>query len=230
MTKQAIVAIVVGVLILFGAVGAYFYSKSQTAKKAATVAVMHDSPTPANEMQQSITDIFSSGKTSKCTFDTSGTSGNVNGTVYVSGNDARADFEMSTSNNKTTTTHMVRNGDTFYMWGDSLPVGMKMVMNINDFASKIQGAQPSGTPSFDPSKKVDIKCVGWTKDATLLTPPTNIKFTSLQGMVPSGAMMKTTGTPSQAASVTAGATNQCNVCTALTGQAKTACMAQFNCQ
>lgn len=228
MTKQTIIAIVVGVLILFGAVGAYFYSKTQTTKKAATVAVMHDSPTPANAMQQSITDIFSSGKTSKCTFNTAETSGNVNGTVYVSGNDARADFEMSTSNGKTTSTHMVRNDDTFYMWGDSLPVGMKMVMNINDLASKMQG-NPS-TQSFDPSKKVDIKCVSWTKDATLLTPPTNIKFTSIQGAVPSGAMMKTTGSPSQAASVTGSATNQCNVCTALTGQAKTACMAQFNCQ
>jgi hypothetical protein len=228
MTKQAVLAIVVGVLIVLGAVGAYFYSKNQTAKKTATVAVMHTTPTPNNAMQQSISQVLSSGKNSKCTFAAAPPSGGTqtSGTVYVSGQNARGDFEM-TANGKTSTTHMIRVADTFYLWGDSLPVGMKMTMSVNDLASKMQGGAQAN--SFDPNKKVDFKCVTWTANATLFTPPTNVKFTSIQSPEGPTSMTHPTGSLTQTPK-TSGNQNQCSICSSLTGNAKTACMNQFNCQ
>ncbi len=225
MTKQAIIALVVGVLILLGAAGAFLYSQSQPKNKVTTVAEQV-TPTPNNAMANSITALLTKGEKSKCTFSTENEKGNTNGTVYTSGENARADIS-TTVNNKETVAHMIRTGDTFYMWGDSIPMGIKMVMNVNDFASKMQENESFNT--FDPEKEMDFKCVTWTEDAKLFTPPTTIKFTSFGNTAPTDAMTKTTTAPTSSANSTDNS-QECKICNSLTGAAKSACLQQFNCQ
>lgn len=229
MTKQAVIAIVVGVIIILAAAGAFLYSQSKSSKlKQVATTASQVTKAPENSMAQStIKEILTSGKSSKCTFTTATDKTQTTGTVYTSGENARGDFQ-STVNGKDTNTHMIRNGDTYYMWGDSVAMGVKLVMSIDDLASKMQGNKDFG--SFNPDEQMDVKCATWTQDATLFTPPTNVKFTSIGNMMPSGSMMKTSAVPTSGATGTSSNSNQCAICNSLTGQAKTACVAQFNCQ
>lgn len=229
MSRNAIIAVTIGAIIILGAVAAFLYSQTSKSTKEQTPVAVEATVTPANGMTlESIADIFSSSKTSKCSFTSSDENGTVDGTVYVSGENARSDID-TTVNGKTESTHMIRNGDTFFMWGDSLPTGMKMVMNIKDWASKFQGAQPTGTPeSFDPNKAVDFKCSSWTVDSSMFTAPTSVKFITIQGATnPTGAMTSEGATP---ATTENGTQDKCSICNALTGDAKNVCLQQFNCQ
>lgn len=229
MTKQAVIAVVVGVFIILAAGGAFLYSQSKpSVQKPNTTTATEVTKAPENSMAQStIKDILTSGKSSKCTFTTETDKSQTTGTVYTSGKNARGDFQ-STVGGKDTSTHMIRNDDTFYMWGDSIAMGVKMVMSVDDLASKMEGNKDFG--SFNPDQQMDIKCATWTQDATLFTPPSNVKFTSIGNMMPTGSMMKTSAAPTSAGSGSSDNSNQCNICNSLTGQAKSACVAQFNCQ
>lgn len=227
MTKQAVIAIVVGVLILVGAVGAFLYSQNKSSNETpnTNTASQVNENQGEKSTQGTISEILAGGKEAKCTFAADSENGETSGTVYTSGQNARGDF-TTTVNNKETETHMIKDGNNFYMWGDSMATGVKMVMNINELSENLENNK--GFQSFNPDQELDIDCVSWTRDATLFTPPTNIRFISIDAMVPTGAMMKATGTPTGAGQ--SGTSNQCNICTSLTGQARTACLQQFNCQ
>jgi len=225
MTKQAIIAIAVGALILVAASGAFLYSQSKPKNNITKVAEQQVTPTPNNAMSGSISQLLTSGETSKCTFGVTSENGNTSGTVYTSEENARADISTIV-NNKETNMHMIRTGDTFYMWGDSFPMGIKMVMSVKDMASKLQDNKSFS--SLDPNKEVDFKCITWTKDEKLFAPPTSVKFTSFGNTTPNDVMTKTTAAPTSTSST--GETKECNICNSLTGAAKSACVAQFNCQ
>jgi hypothetical protein len=226
MTKQAVIAIVVGILILVGAVGAFLYSQSRPSSDTAnTTTASQVSETPEEgAIQSTITEILAGGREAKCTFTAGDENGQTSGTVYTSGQNARGDF-TTTVNGDETMTHMIKDGETFYMWGDSLATGVKMVMNINELSENLENNDQF--QSFNPDQEMDIDCVSWTRDATLFSPPTNIRFISIDAMGPTGTTTQTTGAPTGAAQ--SGNSNQCNICTSLTGQARTACLAQFNC-
>lgn len=227
MTKQAVIAIVVAVLIILGAAGAFLYSQTRPSNdESNTTTATEVTKAPENSMAQStIKEILSSGKSSKCTFTTGDGDAQTSGIIYTSGQNARGDFE-TTADGKETTTHMIRNGDTFYMWGDSVAMGIKMVMSVDDLASRIEGSEEYG--SFDPDQQMDINCVTWSEDATLFSPPTSVRFTSIGNMMPTGAARSSVA-PTSASSNQTGTSNECNICNSLTGQAKTACLAQFSC-
>lgn len=211
--KQAIIGIVAAAIILLGAGGVFLYSKNKpAAEPSSTTTVTQVTKTPSESMMSaSLKDLFAGGKTSQCTFDVKGAIGETKGTVYVADTKAYGEFG-TTTNGKTTTTHLIRNADTFYVWGDSIPTGMKMTMSVDEMASKMQGS--AQYKDLDPNQKTDYKCSGWTVDSSVFVPPSNIKFTDL------GGMMKTTVKPSGA---------NCSVCNSLTGDVKNACLSQLGC-
>ncbi len=221
--KQAIIGIVAAAIILLGAGGVFLYSQKKSASKPqpnSTTTATSVTKTPSSMMSGSLKDLFAGGKTSQCTFDVKGASGETKGTVYVADTKAYGDFDMTSSNGKTTATYMIRNGDTFYVWGDSFPTGMKMTMSMDEMASKMQGS--TQYKSLDPNQKTDYKCTDWTADASKFTPPSNVKFTDLGGM-----MIKTTGGPTIPS--TTGTAPSCSVCDSLTGTTKAACRASLHC-
>lgn len=189
MTKQnKIIAVVAAILIIVLGLGGYlFLGKNQTKTVNTTANTKEATNSGSNAMQSSITDLFTSGATKQCTFDVKGsTGGETKGTVYVSGNKAYGNFVM-TANGKTSGMYLIRNDTTFYTWGDSLPSGIKMTMDVNEMATKMQGGQYS---SFNPSEKVNYNCTNWNADESKFTPPSNIKFMDAGALMP-----KTTGTP-----------------------------------
>jgi len=226
MTRQAIIAVAVGVIIVLGASAAFLYSKTQkTEKIAATIAVKESKS--ENETMGSIVDLLSKNENAKCTFSSSSEAGESTGTIYVSEDKARAEFEVMIGKEKTTT-NMIRQGDTFYMWGDSLPTGMKMVMSIDEWAQKAEQPQTKEALSnFDPNAEVDFKCSAWTVDPSLFKAPTDVKFISIEGMMkPTGAATDEQTTKTEETNTS----DQCSICSALTGEAKNVCIEQFNCQ
>jgi hypothetical protein len=230
MSKQAIIAIVVAVIIILGAGGAFLYSQTQKETEPVNTTI---SITPTKEASQNLAatgtflDLLANGKTSKCTFSATGENGKTNGTIYISGEKARAEISITTSNGKEAKTYMIKDGDTFYMWGDSLKVGVKMVMNMNEFANNIKNNQDF--EGLDPNQKVDYKCSTWTLDNNQFAPPTNIKFMSITNVKPSAAINKTSITPAKNVTGTNDKSTQCAICNQLTGEAKNTCLTQLNC-
>lgn len=226
MTKHAVIAIVVGMIIILSAAGVFLYSKTKPTTPNDSTVATQISPTIASNMQSSITEILSTGETAKCSFTIGEDESQTTGTIYTSGDKAKGDFS-TTVNGKENKTYMIKDADTFYLWGDSLPMGIKMAMSVNDFASKASD-NPLGE-AIDPSKEFDVKCVSWTRDESIFNPPTTVKFTSFGSTAPTGTT-RTTGTVTPTSAASSDNTNECNICNSLTGAAKTACVAQFKCQ
>lgn len=225
--KQIIMGLAVGLIILLGAGGLFLYSQNKKASTAATAPQTATSASQKEEktdtmMSSNIADIMKNGKTTQCTFnyetDKGGTS---EGKFYISGNNMRGDINSITSTGKATNVSMVKNGDTTYIWGDSLPMGVKMTLSMDDTLKNDQVNQ-----YLNVNQKGDFKCTSWTADSAKFVAPTNIKFTDMSSMM-KNVMQKTTsiapstGTANQAA---------CAACNSLSGDSKTTCLQQLKCQ
>lgn len=181
--NQIIATIALIVIIVLGIGGYLLYG--QNSKLTNNSTTQAPAPTKNPSLEASITDLFTSGQSKICTFDTKTDKGETSGTVYVTKDMAKADFTM-TDNGKSTATHLIRNGNLFYIWGDSFPTGIKMTMDVNEMASKMNSTNYA---AFNPNDKVSYSCKDWSVDNSMFTVPANLKFTDLSSMMP-----KTTGT------------------------------------
>lgn len=209
--KTLLTGIAATIIILLGAGGIFLYTKNKTASTpSSTVATV--SPTQKEKSSQgSLKDIFSNSGNKMCTFDVKEEKGETKGTIYNSGEKAYGEIQM-TSSGKTQKTYVIRNGETFYMWGDSLPTGLKMTLSVDEMANKLSGN--NNQPSVTPNQKVEFKCSDWTVDTSKFTPPTNVKFTDMTSAI----------------KTTSGSSSECAICNSLTGDAKSACLTQFSCK
>jgi hypothetical protein len=205
----AIAAIVIVLLLLLGAAGYLMLSKN-TAKTLKTAPKETVVPTKTGQTTKSLMDLLSLGQNLRCTFDTTGTTGtSTKGTVYVSGTKIRGDFTITDKTGKEQQTSMIRVGDTNYVWGSTLPNGIKMTLSLDKISGNTQASQ-----YFNPSQKTNYNCLPWSVDATLFTPPSNIKFTDMTSLL--APKETVTGTQTKT-----GATDPCSQITDPT--AKTAC-------
>lgn len=204
-TKNIVIAIIVIVLFL-GAGGYLMLNKNSTNNSKTTSKT--GIPTKTKAATKSLMDLLSLGQNSRCTFETnSATGGSTKGTVYVSGTKIRGDFIVVTKDEKTEQTNMIRIGDTNYIWGSTLPTGIKMTIALDKISGNAQASQ-----YFNPNEKTNYNCVPWNVDVAVFTPPSNIKFSDMTNLL----MPKGTGTKPQA-----GTTDPCSQITDTT--AKTAC-------
>lgn len=213
--KQAIIGIIAAAVILLGAGSVYLLNKNKSETQPST-STKTEQTAKTTSQSGSLKDIFANGGNKKCTFSTKTETSETLGTFYVSGTNTRGSM-VATSNGKSTTTNIVRNGDTFYIWGDSLPTGMKITMSVDEMSSKIGQGQ---TSAINPDAKVDFKCGNWSVDSSLFTPPSSVKFIDASNVIKG-----VTGTQTAPSSA-----SQCSLCSSLTGAAKTSCMTSFHCQ
>ena len=228
MSKHTIIALSVAAIIVLGAGAAFVYSQSKniTETKPTTSVTPTSMDDEKNSSTNTLMGLLASGKTTKCTFNVDGDNGQSNGTIYISGDKARGDFTV-TVGNKNTSTYMIKNADTFYMWGDSLKTGIKMVMSLDEMTQNLQDNQDYA--GIDPKQEIDYKCSSWKLDNTKFSPPTTIKFVSFDNMVPSGIMDKVKVTPEKNVTGNQAPSAQCSICNQLTGEAKNTCLTQLNC-
>ena len=224
MTRQAILAIVIGVIIVLGASAAFLYSRiNQEPKEEAITAQNQETVSNKSFTPETIVGLLSKGENAKCTFSADTEEGNSSGTIYISGENARVEFEVNIEDDRTST-NIIRSGDTFYMWGDTLETGIIMEMDINEWAEVSNEAQSGDSAAtIDPNAQVDFQCSDWTVDSALFSPPEDIEFISFTGI------FQPTRTNTNEASLpeTSNETNtgiQCSLCDSLSGDAKTICL------
>ena len=101
--------------------------------------------------------------------------------VFVSGENIRADFNNN-MNGKNIPGHMIKAGETTYVWDDEGKEGTKFTITKADLEAgkKFQGEGSSG-PSLD--KEVDLKCSDWSVDNSKFSPPADVKFTDMTKMM-----------------------------------------------
>lgn len=218
--KQAIIGIIAAIVILSGAAGVFLYSQNKNEPEPNTTTAT-EQKNEAESLESNLASILKAGKTQKCTFTYADEGGNsTKGMAYLTKNQMRTDV-TSTTNGKSSTIYVIRNGDDNYIWGSDFPdnTGLKMTMSLDEYASNEESKK-----YFDPNLNAKYDCSNWTVDSSMFTPPTNIKFQDigalLQGMM-KGASKAPTGT--------AGSSSECSICNSLTGDARTACMKQFSC-
>lgn len=175
-----IIGVIVAVILLLGIGGAYFLNQNKTATQKSE----SETTTTTENKTSSLLDLLSLGKNQVCTFNTTSSNSNVEGTFYIAGEKLRGNFK-TTVDEKTEEMSMIRDGNTTYIWGPSLPTGIKMTLSLDDISSNEQTNQYVNT-----TEKLNYDCNDWIVDSSLFTPPSNIKFSEL----PSSLLPKTTGT------------------------------------
>jgi hypothetical protein len=229
MSRNALIAITIGAIIILGAIAAFLYSQTRPSTDELDSSKMaKEAEAPDEGMSlATVADIFTRGENQMCTFEAGGDEGVTTGTVYVSGDSARGEFTTTISNDESYETYMIRNDDTFYMWGDSFPTGMKMVMSVDEWANQIidDTEESSVNSAIDPNAEVDFKCSSWTVDRSLFEAPTDVKFMTIEGSIGEDAANLKMIEDEDGESI-----DQCNICNSLTGDAKSICLEQFNCQ
>jgi len=163
-----------------------------------------------------------------CTFRDKTDIAENSGTVYVMRGRMRGDFE-SVAPGKTEKSHMVVDGDTSYIWTDTMPQGM--MMNFADF-DKPENKQEGTT---DVNKEVDYSCAAWSPDESVFQRPGNVEFIDIQTMMQGagGGMMQGGMMDKQPDAMQGGGTDikamQCRACDGLGSAEKAQCKAALGC-
>lgn len=221
-TKFIIIAAVILLLLVGG--GALLLKNSASNPQQPVVmmtAVPTKPQTMMGTMKSSLMSLLTSGKSQSCTFSyvPTGTTAQSSGTFYLSGGKMRGDFTVMVPSAPQTTISMIRDSDYTYMWGPSLPSGIKIKNTLTD-------AQGNTKKYLDMNQQLDYKCDNWSVDPSKFTPPANITFQDM-----SSVMMSPTGVISGSA-MPSGTPNasMCAACNSLTGSQKTTCLQQLHCQ
>jgi len=209
-SKNIAIAVIVVVLILLLGAGGYLMLNKNTSRLPKTTATTTPKKTENQTTTKSLIDLVRMGQNLRCSFKTEVTNGSTEGTVYVSGQNIRADFNITTSG-KTMQTSMIKSGDTSYIWGDSLPSGIKMTLSLDQISQNEQTSR-----YFNANQKTNYTCAPWNVDSSLFTVPTNVKFTDMTSLL----APKETGTAVQ----TQTKTDASDPCSQITNEtAKSAC-------
>lgn len=157
------------------------------------------SPTPVKNksLVTSLLSLLASGGNNKCSFEITQTAGGkTKGTVYISGNKMYNTFTITDKTGKTSKMSMLKLADENYIWGDTLPQGIKMKLSVDDLKSNTDAGQ-----YVDLNQKADYKCDTWIPDQSVFNIPANIKFMDVSALMakPTSA---STGTSSPCNSIT----------------------------
>lgn len=188
--KTLVIVAVVIILALLGGAAYLSLSKSSTNQgiTAKVTSAPTTSPTSANPANNTtLAGLLALGQNLRCSFNVKATSGeSTQGTFYVSNGNMRGDFVMKNTAGKENQMSMIRNGNENFIWGPALPTAIKMNLSLDKLAANAQTSQFGNV-----NQKTNYNCVPWSVDASLFTPPANIKFTDIGQMM---APQATTGT------------------------------------
>lgn len=144
-------------------------------KKAAPVTPPAEETTKQPSAEVSLDAALASGQDFFCTFKEE--KSEDAGTIFVSGNKFRANFESGVQGNKTVT-HMAFDGEWYYVW---MSTGMpfKMKADLVKSGDKTQSLQEAVKKSINPSSKSEVICMPWKKEEDALALPQGVEFTDL---------------------------------------------------
>lgn len=227
------VVVTIGVLIIIAAaVGGYVFL-NRSAMNPSAVQTENEAMTPVETTNRtSLKSFMSMGGTQKCEFNDSDT-GSA-GTVYLNSGEMRGDFTSKIAE-KQTSTHMINDGSSMYIWMDDQTTGFKTTL-----ASVEEMSQREGTTGVSQTvdinkqslamltKQVDYKCESWTVDPTKFAVPVEVKFQDMAEMLKNLPNMMQSGSPSASVKIPSSA-EACVACNNLEGDAQTQCKRVLKC-
>lgn len=236
MKGEGLVKIVVGIAVIIAILLAGWYLYLTIGKKPDTSMESPIDNAQSTETQNSddqggmsnsgsFMDLLALNATLECTFSSNNPNNNssIEGTSYLAGTKMRVDYTSKYGETQQTGS-MIKNGDYMYVWGDSMPQGVKMKIDPANIKSTLEEAQKgSSTPnSFDPTTNVDYNCKPWVAGTTKFDPPTDIEFTDLSSVMDNLKEVND--------KMGSGSEDICNVCASLPSDQQAACKIQLGCQ
>jgi hypothetical protein len=173
-------------------------------------------------MKTSLADIVKEGRNYSCNFTKDDGKGTMTtGTMYIEGQgkNVRGDFTV-TKAEKTSESHLIRTGDTMYIWTSVMPKGMKMTLSAEDTSLFGKNADPNmGMSDTEP---MDFSCEGWSVDDDVFTPPSDVTFSDMTEQMKAVQNMMKSGSPAMG--------KNCSICDRITGDtAKAQCKQAMGC-
>lgn len=224
MSRNAIIALSIGGIIILGTIAVILWNnQTRPSTEGQEAAMMEEKMEETDESMSlsTIADIFTRSENVMCTFDVDAEEGTTTGTVYVAGDNARGEYSTNI-NDETVTGYFIRNDDTFYSWTDQFPTGVKMVADVDEWAENFNEQQEDESVSFDPNTQINFKCSAWNVDQSMFEAPADVNFITFEGMI---------GGSEEGPTEDGVVDNQtqCNICENLSGEARTTCLEQLNC-
>lgn len=166
--NKKVIWIVVAVVVVLAIAGAVVLIRKD-AGQIKSDGTSKGKQVPVVQKQASFKELLALSSPQKCTFGDPATTDNSFGTVYISNNKMRGDFQAA-ADGRTIKSHMISDGQYSYVWMDNTPTGFRMSLN----APKTEG-QPNYS-GVDENKQINYNCQAWLEDAGLLTVPTTVTF------------------------------------------------------
>jgi len=123
-------------------------------------------------LKGSLFDLVKLGKNIRCTYSSSGESGESSGSTFVSGNKARSDFTATTNDGKKFESYSITDGDWIYIWTSQSDQGTKM--KISEVTANEN--KPDTSKLGEVNSAFDYKCSPWIPDSSKFILPTNVTF------------------------------------------------------
>lgn len=209
-----------GVYLFMGRSSGGLSPESSTAQKGQTAPLAE---------KKSLKDLLGLGTSQKCTF-TDTVSGS-SGTVYVSGNQSRADFVYKLPDATEQISHLITSEDEMYMWTEGETTGFKA--KLSEYEQEDSGAPEETEDVEGPSEalninqQVDYDCQGWTADSAVFALPVGVTFNDLSELMQFNApeagetgVLEDSETPAAA----------CSACDSLPAEAQAQCLQALNCE
>lgn len=228
-----VIVAVVLVVVLAGGAGAWYFMQNRggfsltpSATPVPTLGLPSPIPTPTSQAQGTtltgkITDLVDKGQNLTCTFERPDAAASIRGTVYVAaqGQRLRGDFTVEQAGAAPMVGHTLRDGQTMYVWADTLPQGTKFTIGEESPAAGPTASAAPNTAQAVIDENLTYSCQVWAVDETVFALPTNVQFVDvsaqLQQFAP-GAL----GAPSA---------QQCAACNQLQEPTQSQCLAALGC-
>lgn len=180
MNTNTIIGIVVAILIVLG-LGYYFFSGSMGTNTITE-------PTQGSTFAS----ILAAGANVQCDFTHSPEAGQqTSGRMYVANNGQNIRGSFTVSGDEPMQAEMLRTGDYHYMWGPSMPQGVKMRVTEENRGKLFESSDNTEIP-----EDVTYTCSPWTVDESMFAVPTNIEFLELGAGIPQMDNLPESGAPS----------------------------------
>lgn len=216
MSKNLIIALVIGVFILAG-IGAYMVLGNRDSGQS----IAPEQAQQAEQMQdqvvegRSLIDLMRENQNLTCTYSGEDIG---SGTVYLSSGRVRGEFEIETDEG-VIDSNIISVDQKIYVWSDDSEQGVTFsVEEIEDVNEEEQ--RPN---TVDLEEKFDYQCSRWSVNEDFFVPPADIEFIDFGEFMDIESIMQSDQEPIQ------GTQEQCAACEGLSGEARTQCLNALGC-
>lgn len=130
------------------------------------------------------------GRDISCEYSYTDDDGNAgSGEGYFSGNLMRVDSVLTDTDGTVYTSHMINDGTTMYTWTETTDGTFAVMMPAAEFeedpSDYMYESETETTGEVSVEQEVEYDCEGWSVDASVFVPPSDVEFTDMAAMMES---------------------------------------------